>query len=50
MQLNERVARLEVSVELIAGKLERFERRLWALGLLVVAGANAADVMKMVFF
>lgn len=48
--INERVAKLEVSVETISERISALERRLWLLGLLVVAGANGVDAIKMAFF
>jgi hypothetical protein len=48
--LNERVAKLETSVESVACRIESLETRLWWLGLLVVAGSNSVDAIKLAFF
>ena len=48
--LNERVAKLEVSVDSVATRLESLERRLWVLGLLVVGASNGVDLVKMFVF
>ena len=48
--LNERVAKLEVSVETVAVRLESLEKRLWILGLLVVGASNGIDLMKIFVF
>lgn len=48
--LNERVAKLEVSVDTVATRLESLERRLWMLGLLVVGASNGVDLLKIFVF
>ena len=47
MTINERVAKLEVSVDMVSTRIESLEKRLWLLGLLVVAGANGVDLIKL---
>jgi hypothetical protein len=46
MEINERVAKLETSVETVVCRLESLEKRLWMLGLMVVALANGVDAAK----
>ena len=48
--LNERVAKLEVSVESVATRIESLERRLWMLGILVVGASNGVDLLKIFVF
>ena len=48
--LNERVAKLEVSVETVSCRLESLEKRLWVLGLFVVGAANGVDLLKIFVF
>ena len=50
MTINERVAKLEVSVESVAARIESLERRLWMLGFLVVGASNGVDLLKIFVF
>jgi len=42
--------RLEVTIEGLAERLDRLERRLWLLGLLVIGASNGVDAVKLAFF
>ena len=45
--LNVRIALIEERTAALDARLKAFERRLWMLGLLVAAGANALDLVAM---
>lgn len=48
--INERVAKLECAVDHLSARIESLEKRLWFLGLLVVAAANGVDLAKLLLF
>lgn len=47
---NERVAKLECAVDHLSGRIESLEKRLWVLGVLVVAASNGFDLVKLLVF
>lgn len=44
--LNERVVKLEVTLEGLTTRLDKLERRLWFLGFLIIGASNGVDLVK----